>query len=156
MPIFNEKELKSFVESEVIKDIKKIRGKKAPIAEIVDNTLLALPVKSIYDMNEVIKKFYFFIVQNHSKQPKLRYFLAITLADISSDLLVQIAKEFAIKNGFKLIQYSIYPKTLRTQLLSMKEIKNPTDYSNSIEVLKAFRKDFREKLVKLKKLVENE
>jgi len=156
MPIFNEKELKSFVESEVIKDIKKIRGKKATIAEIVDNTLLALPVKSIYDMNEVIKKFYFFIVQNHSKQPKLRYFLAITLADNSSDLLVQIAKEFAIKNGFKLIQYSIYPKTLRTQLLSMKEIKNPTDYSNSIEVLKAFRKDFREKLVKLKKLVENE
>jgi len=156
MPIFNEKELKSFVESEVIKDIKKIRGKKAPIAEIVDNTLLALPVKSIYDMNEVIKKFYFFIVQNHSKQPKLRYFLTITLADNSSDLLVQLAKEFAIKNGLKLIQYSIYPKTLRTQLLSMKEIKNPTDYSNSIEVLKAFRKDFREKLVKLKKLVENE
>jgi len=156
MPIFNEKELKSFVESEVIKDIKKIRGKKAPIAEIVDNTLLALPVKSIYDMNEVIKKFYFFIVQNHSKQPKLRYFLTITLSDNSSDLLVQLAKEFAIKHGLKLIQYSIYPKTLRTQLLSMKEIKNPTDYSNSIEVLKAFRKDFREKLVKLKKLVENE
>lgn len=156
MPIFNEKELKSFVESEVIKDIKKIRGKKAPIAEIVDNTLLALPVKSIYDMNEVIKKFYFFIVQNYSKQPKLRYFLTITLADNSSDLLVQLAKEFAIKNGLKLIQYSIYPKTLRTQLLSMKEIKNPTDYSNSIEVLKAFRKGFREKLVRLKKLVENE
>ncbi|MBA7516490.1 hypothetical protein ES705_08538 [subsurface metagenome] len=38
----------------------------------------------------------------------------------------------------------------------MKEIKNPTDYSNSIEVLKAFRKGFREKLVRLKKLVENE
>jgi len=156
MPIFSEKELKSFVESEVIKDIKKIRGKKAPIAEIVDNTLLALPVKSIYDMNEVIKKFYFFIVENHLKQPKLRYFLTITLAGNSSDLLVQLAKEFAIKNGLKLIQYSIYPKTLRTQLLSMKEIKNPTDYSNSIEVLKAFRKDFREKLVRLKKLVENE
>ncbi len=156
MPIFSEKELKSFVESEVIKDIKKIRGKKAPIAEIVGNTLLALPVKSIYDMNEVIKKFYFFIVQNHLKQPKLRYFLTITLAGNSSDLLVQLAKEFAIKNGLKLIQYSIYPKTLRTQLLSMKEIKNPTDYSNSIEVLKAFRKDFREKLVRLKKLVENE
>lgn len=156
MPIFNEKELKSFVESEVIKDIKKIRGKKAPIAEIVDNTLLALSVKSIYDLSEKIKRFYFIIVQNHLKQPKLRYFLANSLADNSSDLLVQFAKEFAIKHGLKLIQYSIYPKTLRTQLLSMKEIKNPTDYSNSIEVLKAFRKDFREKLVRLKKLVENE
>ena len=156
MPIFSEKELKSFVESEVIKDIKKIRGKKAPIAEIVDNTLFALPVKSIYNMNEIIKKFYFIIVKNHLKQPKLRYFLAISLAGSSSDLLVQIAKDFAIKNDLKLIQYSIYPKTLRTQLLSMKEIKNSTDYSNSIEVLKALRKDFREKLAKLKRLVENE
>ena len=156
MPIFSEKELKSFVESEVIKDIKKIRGKKAPIAEIVDNTLFALPVKSIHNMNEIIKKFYFIIVKNHLKQPKLRYFLAISLAGSSSDLLVQIAKDFAIKNDLKLIQYSIYPKTLRTQLLSMKEIKNSTDYSNSIEVLKALRKDFREKLAKLKRLVENE
>ena len=153
MPLFSEKELKSFIESEVIKDIKKIRGKKAPIAEIVDNTLIALPVKSIYDISELIKKFYFFIVQNHSKPPKLRYFVAVSLANNSSDILVQIAKDFAIKNGLKLIQYSIYPKTLRTQLLSMKEIKNPTDYSNSIEVLKVFRKDFREKLLKLKKLV---
>ncbi|MBA7516491.1 hypothetical protein ES705_08539 [subsurface metagenome] len=73
---FSENELKSFIESEVIKDIKKIRGKKAPIAEIVDNTLLALPVKSIYDLNEIIKRFYFIIVKNHLKQPKLRYFLA--------------------------------------------------------------------------------
>lgn len=156
MPLVSEKELKSFIESEVLKNIKKIRGKKAPIAEIVENTLLALPVKSIYDMNELIKRFYFIIVQNHLKQPKLRYFLMISLANNSSDLLVQLAKEFAIKNELKLIQYSIYPKTLRTQLLSMKEIKNPTDYSNSIEVLKALRKDFREKLVKLKRLVENE
>ena len=156
MPISSENELKSFIESEIIKDIKKIRGKKVPIAETVDNTLLALPVKSIYNMNEVIKKFYFIIAQNHLKQPKLRYFLAISLAGNSSDLLVQLAKGFAIKNGLKLIQYSIYPKTLRTQLLSMKEIKDLKDYSNSIEVLKAFRKDFREKLVKLKKLVENE
>jgi len=156
MPIFNEKELKSFIENEVIKDIKKIRGKKAPIAEIVENTFLTLPVKSIYDLSEKIKRFYFIIVKNHLKLPKLRYFLANSLADNSSDLLVQFAKEFAIKNGLKLIQYSIYPKTLRTQLLSMKEIKNPADYSNSIEVLKVFRKDFREKLVKLKKLVENE
>ena len=110
MPIFSEKELKSFIESDIIKDIKKIRGKRPPIS----------------------------------------------LANNSSDLLVQLAKEFALKNGLKLIQYSINPKTLRIQLLSMKEIKDPKDYSNSIEVLKAFRKEFREKLVRLKKLVENE
>ena len=155
MPIFSEKELKSFVESEVIKDIKKIRGKKAPIAEIVDNTVLALPVKSIYDMNEMIKRFYFIILQSHLKQPKLRYFLTISLANNSSDLMVQLAQEFARKNGLKLIQYSIYPKTVRTQLLSMKEIKKIEDYNDSIEVLKKARNEFRKRLVALKNLVEN-
>jgi hypothetical protein len=156
MSNFSEKELNLFIESNVIKDIKKIKGKKAPIAEIVDNRLLALPVKSIYNISEQIKNFYFIIVQNHLKRPKLRYFLTISLANNSSDFLVQLAKEIAIKNGLKLIQYSIYPKTLRTQLLSMKEIKNPTDYSNFIEILKTTRKEFREKLVRLDKLVENE
>jgi len=156
MPNFNEKELKLFIERKVIKDIKKVRGKKAPIAEFVDNRFVTLPVKSIYNISEQIKNFYFFIIQNNLQEPKVRYFLTITLANNSSDLLVQLAKEIAIKNDLKLIQYSIYPKTLRTQLLSMKEIKNPTDYSNSIEILKATRKDFREKLVKLERLVENE
>ncbi len=156
MSNFSEKELKLFIEKKVIKDIKKVRGKKAPIAEFVDNRFVTLPVKSIYNISEQIKNFYFFIIQNNLQQPKVRYFLTITLANNSSDLLVQLAKEIAIKNDLKLIQYSIYPKTLRTQLLSMKEIKNPTDYSNSIEILKATRKDFREKLVKLERLVENE
>ncbi|MFW9874795.1 MAG: hypothetical protein ACFFG0_16935 [Candidatus Thorarchaeota archaeon] len=156
MPIISEKELKSFIESEIIKGNKKVRGKKAPIGEFIDNTLISLPVKSIYNMNEINEKFYFIIVKGHLKQPKLRYFLTISLANNSSDFLVYLAKEFAIENDLKLIQYSIYPKTLKTQLLSMKEIKNPKDYSKSIEILKVFRKDFREKLVKIKKLVENE
>jgi hypothetical protein len=38
----------------------------------------------------------------------------------------------------------------------MKEIKDPKDYSNSIELLKLFRKEFQDNLVKLKNLVENE
>ncbi|MFX1531637.1 MAG: hypothetical protein ACFFBC_11040 [Promethearchaeota archaeon] len=152
----SEKELKLFIESNIIKDIKKIKGKKAPIAEIVDNRVLTLPVKSIYNISNKMKSLYFFILQSHLKQPKFRYFITISLANHSSDFLVQLARKFAIKNGLKLIQYSIYPKTLRTQLLYMKEIKNPTDYSNSIEVLKESRSHFREKLVKLERLVENE
>ena len=86
----------------------------------------------------------------------MRYYLAITLAENSSDLLVQFAKEFAIENDLKLIQYSLYPKTLRIQLLSLKEIKEPKDYINSLEILKVFRKKFRDKLGRIKKFVENE
>ncbi|MFX0030045.1 MAG: hypothetical protein ACFE8B_12605 [Candidatus Hermodarchaeota archaeon] len=150
------KSVRSFIENEIIRPTKKIKGKKSAIAEIIENTLVTLPIKSIYDMNEKLKNFYFIIVKNHLKQPKLRYFLTISLAYNSSDLLVQLGKKFAINNELKLIQYSIYPKTLRTQLLSMKEIKSIEDYNDSIEVLKRFRKEFREKLVGLKNLVENE
>ncbi|MBY8989235.1 MAG: hypothetical protein KGD58_00645 [Candidatus Lokiarchaeota archaeon] len=155
MSISRDNNIKSFIEKEVKNSTKKVKGKKIAIAEIIDNALISLPVKSIYDMNEKIKGCYFFIVKNHAKQPKLRYFLTISLANNSSDLLVQLAKEFARKNELQLIQYSIYPKTVRTQLLSMKEIKIIEDYNDSIEVLKRFRKEFREKLMVLKNLVEN-
>lgn len=155
MSISRDNDIRSFIEKEVIKDTKKVKGKKIAIAEIIDNVLISLPVKYIYDMNKKIKKCCFFIVKNHANQPKFRYFLTITLADNSSDLLVQLAKEYARKNGLELIQYSIYPKTLRTQLLSMKEIKHIEEYNDIIEVLRRFRKEFREKLVVLKNLVEN-
>jgi len=155
MSISKDKDLNSFIEKEVIKGTKNVKGKKVAIAEIIDNTIISLPVKSIYDMDEIIKKCYFFIVKNHAKQPKFRYFLTISLANNSSDLMVQLAQEFARKNGLKLIQYSIYPKTVRTQLLSMKEIKKIEDYNDSIEVLKKARNEFRKRLVALKNLVEN-
>ena len=155
MSISKDRDLNSFIEKKVINGTKKVKGKKIAIAEVIDNTLISLPVKFVYDMDEKIKKCYFFIVKNHVKQPKLRYYLTISLANNSSDLMVQLAQEFARKNGLKLIQYSIYPKTVRTQLLSMKEIKNIEDYNNSIEVLKKARKEFRKRLVALKNLVEN-
>jgi len=155
MSISKDKDLNSFIEKEVIKGTKNVKGKKVAIAEIIDNTIISLPVKSIYDMDEIIKKCYFFIVKNHAKQPKFRYFLTISLANNSSDLMVQLAQEFARKNGLKLIQYSIYPKTVRSQLLSMKEIKKIEDYNDSIEVLKKARNEFRKRLVALKNLVEN-
>lgn len=155
MSISKDREINSFIKKEIIKRTKIIKGKKIAIAEIIDNSLISLPVKSIYDMNEKIKKCYFFIVKNHAKQPKFRYFLTISLANNSSDFLVQLAKEFARKNGLTLIQYPIYPKTVRTQLLSMKEINSIEDYNDSIEVLNNARNEFRKKLVGLKNLVEN-
>lgn len=155
MSILKDRDLNSFIKKEVINGSKKVKGKKVAIAEILDNTLISLPVKSIYDMNEKIKECYFFIVKNNAKQPKFRYFLTISLANNSSDLMVQLAKEFALKNRLKLIQYSIYPKTLRIQLLSIKEIKEIEGYNDSIEILKEARKNFRKKLVMLKDFVEN-
>ncbi|MCK4286685.1 MAG: hypothetical protein KAX18_10810 [Candidatus Lokiarchaeota archaeon] len=151
-----EEDFESFIKSDIIHKIKKVRGKHPPIAENVENKPRSLSVKSIYDLNENLKNFYFITLKNYSKKPKFRYFLVISFANHSSDLLVQLASKIVLKHHLKLIQYSIYPKTLRIHLLCMKEIQKIKDYENSINVLKLIRKEFREKLVRLKNLVENE
>jgi hypothetical protein len=150
------KELKQFIENNVIKNAKKIRGKHSPLAEFVDKTQYTLPVKFIYDLSENLKHFYLIGTKNYSKDPKRRYFLGISLANNSSDLLVQFARDFAIKNELKLIQYSLYPDTFRVHLLTLYEIQNSRNYNASVELLKASRKEFRDILVRFKNIVENE
>ncbi|MHA2008037.1 MAG: hypothetical protein ACXABO_12005 [Promethearchaeota archaeon] len=150
------KELKHFIKNKVIKDSKKVRGKHSPIAEIVEGTLYSLPVKFLYDLREKLKYLFLIGVKNYSKQPKVRYFLTVSLANNSSDLLVQLAKDYAVKNDLNLVQYSIFLKTLRIQLLALKEIKNIDDYNNSLDILHEFRKIFRDKLVRIKRTIENE
>ncbi|MCK4381183.1 MAG: hypothetical protein KAW51_08615 [Candidatus Lokiarchaeota archaeon] len=147
-------DLRSFIKNKIIKDIKKIRGKHAPISEIVLNVSKTLTVEKIYDLSEKDKNCFLFIVKNYSKTPKLRYFLAISLANNSSDFLVQIAKDYAIKNDFKLVQYSIFPRTLRIQLLLIKELKQIEDYKNFLEKSINIRRKFRAKLDNIKNLVE--
>ncbi|MFX1365785.1 MAG: hypothetical protein ACFFCE_02950 [Promethearchaeota archaeon] len=149
-------DLKSFIKNEIIKDIKKIRGKHAPISEIFQNTTKILVVDKIYDLRDKNKYFFLFIAKNYMKMPKFRYFLVISLANNSSDFLVQIAKDYAIKNDLRLIQYSIFPKMLRIQLLLIKEINHFEDYNNFLEKLILIRSKFRHKLDKIKNLFENE
>jgi hypothetical protein len=151
-----EEDFESFIKSDVTYKIKKVRGNHPPIAENVENMPHSLSVKSIYNLSKNLKNFYLITLKNYSKKPKSRYFLVISFANHSSDLLVQLAREIVLKHNLKLIQYSIYPKTLRIQLLCMKEIHKIKDYENSINILKLIRKRFREKLVRLKNLVENE
>ncbi|MFW9970681.1 MAG: hypothetical protein ACFFDF_10810, partial [Candidatus Odinarchaeota archaeon] len=122
MSTLNQNDFKSFIKHEIIKDTKKIRGKHSPILELVNNIPQSLRVENIYDLNRKEKYFHLLIVRNYSKKPKLRYFLAISLANNSSDLLVQLARDYALKNNLKLIQYSIFPKTLRILLLLLKEL----------------------------------
>jgi len=156
MPESTPYDLKSFITHEIIKKVDKIKGKHSPISEVVDGISKTLLVQNVYDLSKKEKNFFLLIVKNYSKKPKLRYLIAILLANSSSDLLVQFAKDYAIKSDLKLIQYSLYPKTLRIPLLLLKEIKRVEDYSNSIDKLKSYRKKFHQKLVRLKKLVENE
>ncbi len=151
----DQNDLKSFIKQEIIKETKKLKGKHSPISELVNNVAQSLRVEKMYDLGKKKKNFFLIITRNHSKKPKLRYFLAISLANNSSDLLVQFARDFALKDNLKLLQYSIFPKTLRIQLLLLKELNIIEDYTNSIDILKTYRKEFRSILVKIKNLLEN-
>ncbi len=152
----NPKELKKFIEEKIIKNAKKIRGKHSPIAEIVDRKVQSLPVKFIYDLQGILDHFYLIGVENYSKRPKIRYFLAVSLANSSSDLLVSFAKDYAVKNQLKLLQYCIFLKTLRVQLLSLKELLNIDEFRNIVDTLKMFRTQFRETLEKFRNLLQDE
>lgn len=152
----NPEELKKFIEKRIIKNAKKIRGKHSPIAEIVDSKAQSLPVKFIYNLQGILDHFYLIGVKSYSKHPKLRYFLAVSLANSSSDFLVNIAKDYAIKNELELLQYCIFLKTLRVQLLSLRELLNIDEFSNIVDTLKMFRTQFRETLEKFKNLLLDE
>jgi len=142
----NRKDFESFIRSDIIFKIKKIKEKHSPIAEIVENKPRSLSVKSIHDLSKELKNFYFFTLNNYSKRPKLRYFLTVSIANNSSDLLVLLARDMVLKYDLKLIQYSIFPSTFRIQLLCLKEIQEIKDYNKSVQILKSIRKEFREKL----------
>ncbi|MFX0023567.1 MAG: hypothetical protein ACFE9S_14670 [Candidatus Hermodarchaeota archaeon] len=155
MSKLDQPDLKSFIKREFIKERKKVRGKHSPISELVDNVPQSLKVEKLYDLSKKEKYSFLLVTRNYSKKPKLRYFLAISLAYNSSDLLVQFARDFALKDDLKLIQYSIFPKTLRIQLLLLKELKKVEDYGKSINILKSNRKEFRSTLLKVKTIIEN-
>ena len=148
--------LTPYLKSNIIKNAQKLRGKFAAISEIIENSQRTLTVQNIHRLTDELKGLFLFSVKNYDKHPKIRYFLAIQLASQSSDFLVALSRDFAIKNDLKLIQYSIVPKTTRISLLSLKEIKEIEDLEKSIGILQDFREKFRKKIAKIKNLVENE
>lgn len=151
----NNKILKDFVEKEVIKSAKKLKGKHFPLSETVDAVPKTLSVKKIYRVEQQLKNLFLLVVRNYRKPPKIRYFLAVQLASQSSDLLVRLAGNYAVKNDLKLIQYPIYPKTLRISLLALKELNNVQNYSKYIELLGNFKNFFGQKLNKFNELLES-
>ena len=145
-----------YLKSKIIKNAQKLRGKFAAISEMIEDSQRTLTVQNIFKLRDELKGLFLFSVKNYDKYPKIRYFLAMQLASQSSDFLVALSRDFAIKNDLKLIQYSVVPKTTRISLLSLKEIKEIEDFEKSIGILQDFREKFRKKIAKIKNLVENE
>lgn len=145
-----ERALKSYIKTEIVNRAKKLKGKYPPISEIIDGKPRILKVQDIYEMKDEFQNYYLIKVRNYDKKPKFRYFLTIRLASQSSDLLVSIAKELikGIKE-IKLIQFAIYPKNLRVNLLSLKQIQSKNDFLNSVKLLRDLRINFRTKIDKI-------
>jgi len=146
--------LQEFIK-EKTKNALKLKGKHSPLSERVNGDYKQLDIKRIYKINEQKKEFFLIISKNYKKNPKYRYFLVSVLANVSSDLLVEIAKDFALKNNIKLIQYTLYLKTRRINLLGLKELKNQDDYQKSLEVLQSFKINFLTRLEAIKNMIKN-
>ncbi|TFG00128.1 MAG: hypothetical protein EU541_03145 [Promethearchaeota archaeon] len=141
--------IKDFIKS-LKKKSEKIKGDHSPISEIVKNQRKLLKVKGVYNLTQDLKGLYLIVVKNYKKPPKYRYFIAISLVGQSSDLLVYLAKDFAIKNNLKLIQYSIFPYHNRVNLLSLKEITEVGKFKETNEILRQYKKIMKRRLEKMK------
>jgi len=146
--------LQSFLKKEFLKDAKRIKNKYPPISEKVNGISKSLKVKNIYELKGNLNNFIFITTKNYAKNPKYRYFLAILLASQSSDLLVNLAKEFSKKNRLKLIQFPLHPQHFRVGLFSLKELQNKDNLSEVVNLLKEFRIMYRKDLENLGKLIE--
>jgi len=146
--------LQSFLKKEILKDAKIIKKKFPPISEKINGISKSIKIKNIYELKGNLNHFILITAKNYTKNPRYRYFLAILLASQSSDLLVNLAKEFSRKNSLKLIQFSLYPQHFRVGLFSLKEINETNNISEVVNLLKEFRIIYRKDLEKLRKLIE--
>ncbi|MHA1689104.1 MAG: hypothetical protein ACTSYC_04995 [Promethearchaeota archaeon] len=149
-----QKDLKDLIKRKFLKNAKKIRGKFPPISETVEGIVRTWKIKSVHTIKN--KKGLFLItIKDPSSTPKMRYFLASILASQSSDLLVLLAREEAINEGLKLIQYSIPPESFNVSLLSLKELFDGDKLEDDIKNLENFRTAYRKKLERVKKISTN-
>ncbi len=151
----NEKSLKSYLKRELLIGAKRLKNKYPPISESIKGVPKSLKIKKIYELKENYKHFFLIIAKNYSKKPRYKHFLAILLASQSSDLLVNLAKEFSKEHNLKLIQFSIYPQHFRVSLFSLKELNTTDNISESINLLKEFRNKYRKELENLKNLIKD-
>ncbi len=146
----NTDNLEEFIET-IKEDTAKLKGRFPAISEKVKNERKGLKVKDIFRLPK--KDFYLIVVKHYDKPPKYRYFIALSLARQSSDLLVSLVKDFALQHDLKLIQYGIYPRHNRVNLLSLRELAVVEEYEGILNIFEQFRYTFKSRIEKLKEYV---
>jgi hypothetical protein len=150
--------LKKMIKALIKEQTVKVKGKFLPISEKHDYGRKILTVKKIYSFtNEKLANFYLIEAKNYLKGQKMRYFIAISLAGQSSDLLVMLARKCVLNDdSLRLIQYPFNVKNYRLSLLCLKEIRPDMSMMNSFDLLKDIRKNFRTRLHSFNDLINNE
>ena len=146
--------LQNHLKKEIIKDAKRIKNKYPPISEKVNGITKVLKVKKIYELKGNLNNFILIVTKNYAKTPKFKYFLAILLASQSSDILVNLAKEYSKENNLKLIQFSLHPQNSRVGLFALKEIESRDNVTEVVKLLKEFRILYRKDLDNFGKIIE--
>ena len=146
--------LQNHLKKEIIKDAKRIKNKYPPISEKVNGITKVLKVKKIYELKGNLNNFILIATKNYAKNPKFKYFLAILLASQSSDILVNLAKEYSKENNLKLIQFSLHPQNSRVGLFALKEIESRDNVTEVVKLLKEFRILYRKDLDNFGKIIE--
>ena len=146
--------LQNHLKKEIIKDAKRIKNKYPPISEKVNGITKVLKVKKIYELKGNLNNFILIVTKNYAKNPKFKYFLAILLASQSSDILVNLAKEYSKENNLKLIQFSLHPQNSRVGLFALKEIESRDNVTEVVKLLKEFRILYRKDLDNFGKIIE--
>lgn len=134
-------------------DAQKMRGDFPPISIKEGKEVRSLKIKNIYRINALSKYIFNISVPNYNKSPKYLDYLSIILANQSSDLIVEIARDLAIQNDVELIQYPIFQGNYRVSLLALHKVTNPDKIDPLLNNLRQIRKDLKQRLKEIKQLI---
>lgn len=139
----------------ILEDAEKLKSKLPNLSRTVHGKQVILKIKSIHSFMKKDSRFFLFQVRNYKKTPKYLYFLGKRLVSQSSDLIVLLAKEFAIGHDIQLVQFPLYIQTRRVNLLALKRLPDGNSYPEIVELLNSYRAKLLRKMEKIKKIAED-
>ena len=149
-----EKLLEIRIKEILLKNSVKTKEKYPPLSDMIKENRITFQIKKLFILSGDLKHFY--VINAKSSNGDIKFFLCISLASQSSDFLVRLARPIIKEQlNLRLLQFSIFPKHMRVNLLCLKEIKVEEEISEDIDMLKQVRKKFLKSLEKLLSQIDN-
>ena len=144
-------ELKEKIKRDLLIKATKLNNKYPPISDKIDDRLRVQKIEKIFQLKEDYQNFYLIITKPKNDNKEKKYYLALVVANQSSDLLVKIAKKLVSNEGhIQLIQFPFHPKHFRVSLAFLRELEEFMDIDELKNKLNSLRTKF---LMKLNNLI---